>query len=255
MGADFLIRVLGPVDVVVESEERVVGGHHARKLLAALTISLNHAVPLDQLIEVLWGSEGPSTATSTVQSLVSRLRSLLGPAAIVRADHSYLLRAPPECVDAVRFERLVDAADAARHDPPRCRDLSAEALGLWRGVPFGDFAEEDPFRLDALRLDELRLVATELRLEADIGLGHGDLVVGELQSAVQEHPYRERLRHLLAAALAADGRRVEALRACDEFRQLLGTLGLEPGEELRSLEERIAAGSCVVLRERGGFRR
>jgi DNA-binding SARP family transcriptional activator len=155
-------------------------------------------------------------------------------------DHAYLLDVDLDDVDALRFERLVDEAVAHREEPEAARRLSHEALDLWRGIPFGDLADEEPFRLEALRLDQLRLAAMELRIEADIALGRSELVVGALEAAVEELPYREHLWHLLIDALAADGRRVEALRACDRLRRMLGEVGLVPGDELRRREARIA---------------
>jgi DNA-binding SARP family transcriptional activator len=203
-------------------------------------VSARHAVPVDQLAEVVWGAEPPPTGCETLQSHVSRLRRLLGAETIVMVDHAYLLDVAVEQVDALRFERLVDEAVAHRGQPETARDLTHEALGLWRGVPFGDLADEEPFRLEALRLDQLRSAAMELRIEADIALGRAELVVGALEAAVEESPYREHLWYLLIDALSAQERRVEALRTCDRLRTLLREVGLVPGEELRRREERIA---------------
>lgn len=100
-----------------------------------------------------------------------------------------------------------------------------------------------PFRLEVCRLDELRLAAMELSIEADLAMGHDELVVGDLESAVEEHTYRERLWFLLIEALAMGGRRVEALRRCAELRRVLGEVGIGPGDAIAELEQEILLGS------------
>ena len=243
MGQECRIRVLGPVDLVTAQGELAVGGRQIRATLGVLVVALGHAVPADHLLAVLWGDNPPDSALSSLQSYVSRLRHMLGSDAIHREDDTYTLLVEPGQVDAYRFERLIVDASETESSPQRRRDLCQEALQLWRGMPFGDLAEEDPFRLEALRLDELRMHAMELRLEADLALGHAGLVIGLLETAVEEYPYRERLWLLLIEALARDGRRVESLRTADRLRHVLGDVGLEPGAALVALEEEIHAGS------------
>ncbi len=239
-----MIRVLGPIDLLTASGPQTVGGRRIRAVLATLVVSAGRAVPIDSLIEVVWPRRAPRSAVNTVQSHISRLRRLMGAETIRTVDHAYLLHVAPAEVDALRFEDLLGSAMAHRDDPAQCRLECNAALDLWRGLPFGDLADDEPFRLEALRLDELRLATMELRIEADLALGHADLVVGALESAVEEHPYRERLWLLLIEAMAADGRRVEALRTCGRLRRILGDVGLEGTEALRALEDRVAAGTC-----------
>ena len=236
------VRVLGPIDVLVGESMIPVGGHQPRALLGALVVGAGHAVPTDTLQWVLWGDAPPAAAAETMQSYVSHLRRVVGADAVVRADHSYELSTELVDIDAIEFERLVRRADDLRGDPERCRPTCHEALHLWRGAPFGDLADDEAFRVEARRLDELRLAAMEIGLEADLTLGRHDLVVGELEAAVAEHPYREHLWLLLIDALAQGERRVEALRACRDLRRRLGDLGLGASTELAALEQRILAG-------------
>ena len=237
-----MIRVLGPIDVVTPDGAHSVGGRRPRALLGALVVSAGHAVAVDQLADVLWGEQPPASAANTLQSYVSDLRHLLGHDSVRRIDHSYQLDVGQVDIDVLEFQRTLRLADEAEHDPAerwrQCRD----ALGLWRGRPFGDLADEPPFALESYRLDELRMAAVELGLEAEIALGHHELVVGELESAVEEYPYRERLWLLLVKALALDDRRVEALRACTRLRRILGDVGLEIGAELAVVEQSILHG-------------
>ena len=239
-----MIRVLGPVDVTTPEGDIDVGGRRPQMVLGALVMSVGHTVSMDHLVDVVWAGDSPDHAVNTIQSYISRLRHVLGPDAIRSIDGGYLLDVRVDELDALQFERLV--RDAREQSDPECaRATCRRALRLWRGTPFGDLSREDPFRLEAIRLNELRLLAMELQLEAEISLGFCDLVVGELEAAVQENPYRERLWYLLIDALACDGRRVEALRACADLRRILGEVGLEGGAHLDVLEDRILAGDEV----------
>ena len=244
---DQIIRVLGPIDVLTPSGPVAVGGRQARAVLGALAIGAKHAVSVDHLHDVLWDDHPPASADNTLQSYVSHLRGLLGGAAIVSVDHSYELNVGVDDIDALVFERLVADAIESRDDPERCQRICRQALALWRGRPFGDLGDDEGFRVEAYRLDELRLLAMELALEADLMMGNDELVVGELESAVEEHPYRERLWYLLITALARCGRRVEALRACERLRLELAEVGLGPTDELTSLERDILAGNPLSI--------
>lgn len=233
-----LIRVLGPIEIAVGGFPRPVGGRHPRAVLAALVLGIGHAVPAEHLAAVVWGDDPPSTAHATLQTHVSNLRKCLGPAAIVFEDGAYVLRVPADKVDAVRFERLaIEAADVLPADPAEARRLCMEALGLWRGPPFGDLYDNEYVFLEAHRLDEMRIRTMELRLEADLALGRITHAAGLLEAAVNDHPYRERLWYLYISALAMDGRRVEALRAYRRLCAILGEAGLEPSRDLQQLEQ------------------
>jgi DNA-binding SARP family transcriptional activator len=239
MRCDDVIRVLGPIDVLTSGGARSVGGPNARRLLGALVIGAGRSVSSDHLQWSLWGEAPPGSAQSSLQTYVARLRHLLGPIAIERSDHSYRLAVERHQIDAIRFEDLLVSAPSPREDPRRCREVCTEGLELWRGDPFGDFVDDEPFRLESARLYELRLSMTELALECELVLGHADIVAAELESAVEEFPYRERLWYLLIEALTRDDRRVEALRACRRLRDELAATGLQPGEMLTRVEEEI----------------
>lgn len=233
-----LIRVLGPIEITVNGLCRPVAGRHPRAVLVALVLGVGHAVPVDHLAAVVWGDDPPPTAHATLQTHVSHLRKCLGEHHLLFEEGAYVLAVPPEAIDAVRFERLsIEAADVLDSDPARARRLSMEALGLWRGAPFGDLYDDEFVNLEARRLDEMRIRTMELRLEADLALGRIAHAAGLLESAVADHPYRERLWYLLISALAMDGRRVEALRAYQRLCGILAEAGLEPSQDLRELEQ------------------
>ena len=232
-----LVRVLGPVDAVSTTGVIAIASRLERKLLAALALSARHAVPSSVLADILWGDDPPPSRSKTLHAYVSRLRQALGPGRVISEDSSYMLLVHKHELDALVFEELVAQAADVRQQPELCREACRSALSLWRGVAFGTFADEDPFRLEAIRLDEMRLFVVELQLESEIALGHHEMTVGSLQALAQEYPYRERIWELLVTALVRCGRRVEALRACGALRGVLGDVGLEPTPLIARLEE------------------
>jgi DNA-binding SARP family transcriptional activator len=239
MGCDITIRLLGPIDVLTPAGPKSVGGAHARALVGALALAGGRSVSIDQLCRALWGDALPSSAESSLQTYVWRLRRLLGHDTLVAVDHSYQLNIRRKQIDALQFEDLLVEATDIRSDHQRCAELCHAGLSLWRGPPFGELGDDEPFQLEATRLDELRLTAIELLLEAEVALGHHGIAAAELECAVREHPYRERMWYLLIDALRLDGRRVEALRACRGLRRSLAEVGVEPTTDLAAIESQI----------------
>jgi predicted ATPase/DNA-binding SARP family transcriptional activator len=237
------VRLLGPVELRIDGREVALGGSRQRALLALLALRPGHVVPADELVEELWAGDPPDGADTTLRSYVSRLRrSLERTASIERTDRGYVLHVPVEDVDALAFERLVrDGGESlARGARRRARDELAGALALWRGRPFGELGGEGALSLAMERLQELRLLAVERRIEADLALGQAAEVVDELEALVREHPFRERLWNHLMLALYRVGRQADALAAYHRARAALDEhLGIEPGEELQALEAAI----------------
>ena len=154
-----------------------------------------------------------------MQNAVSRLRRLLGKAAIETRAPGYVLRVEPGAIDARRFERLVHEA---RPLPPAERSAGLrDALGLWRGSPFADLGFDSFLQAEVARLDELRLTALEDRIEAEIELGRQDDVIPDAAPLAAQHADRERLCRLLMLALARAGRQQEALDAYEATRRAL----------------------------------
>jgi DNA-binding SARP family transcriptional activator len=234
----FEFRILGPLEVEGESGPIALGGQKQRALLAALLLEAGRVVATDRLIDLLWGEEAPKTATTSLQNSISRLRKELGAEVLETRAPGYLLRVAPEQVDARRFELLMQ--DARRAGAEERRELLERALELWRGPALADFAFEQFAQAEIRRLEELRLVAQEERVEADLELGrHGD-VVGELEALVREHPLRETLCRQLMLALYRSGRQAEALDAYQRARsRFVEELGIEPGPELKRIQAEI----------------
>src|SRR3954451_8636242 len=221
-------RILGPLEVSDGGRAVALGGGKQRSLLAILLQQPNAVVSTDHLLAELWGDAPPASADKSIHVYVSRLRKELGPDRLITRPPGYALRVDPSELDLVKFERL------------RAEGRPHQALALWRGPAFDDLAYEPCVQAERARLEELRLVTLEERIDADLTSGrHADLV-GELEEVIAEHPLRERLRGQLMLALYRSARQAEALQAYRMARrELASELGLEPGGELRRLERAI----------------
>jgi len=244
--------VLGPLEVVGDAGPLELGAPKHRALLALMLLEPGRVVSVDRLIEQLWTGEPPAGATSTLQAYVSNLRRVLEPGRRPGAPASVLVTRPPgyaldvtaEQVDALRFERAVQAAIAANdaQDVDEAARLLQGALALWRGQPFADVAFEPWAQAECERLNETHLVALETLLTVELARGRHASVVIEAERLSKEHPVRERFREIQMLALYRSGRQAEALRAYQEARDtLVEELGIEPGPSLRALEDRILA--------------
>jgi DNA-binding SARP family transcriptional activator/ABC-type transport system substrate-binding protein/streptogramin lyase len=235
-------RILGPLEVQDEGRLAPLGGTRQRAVLAILLLHRGEVLSLDRLVDELWGEQPPDTATQTVQVYISRLRKELGQGAVRTRGHGYIMDVEPDQLDAATFERLTtEGRDAlARGEAGNASELLREALGLWRGPPLGDLAYEAFAQSHVARLEELRLVALEHRIEADLALWEHAMLVPELETLVRKHPSRERFWAQLILALYRSGRQAKALeRYRDARRALIEELGLEPGRELKELERAI----------------
>ena len=234
-------RLLGPLEVVHGGEAVPARGQKKRALLARLLLDANRTVSVDALVDALWGEDVPPTAVKMVHIYVSQLRKELPDGSLHTRPPGYVLETGSDAVDLLRFSRLCAEARAAFGDGDAA--LAAErlrgALALWRGPALAEFSE--PFAAaEAVHLEELRLLALEDRIDADLALGRHADVVGELQSLVAAHSLRERPRRALMLALYRAGRHAEALSTYHHLRgALLGELGIEPSAALRELQVRI----------------
>jgi DNA-binding SARP family transcriptional activator len=241
----FDFRILGPLEVEGPAGSVAVGGLRQRALLAVLLLNSGRVVGTDRLVDQVWGESAPKTATTSLHNAISRLRRELGPDVLATQAPGYVLRIKPEQVDANRFESQLRAARRAAPEA-RC-DLIESALRLWRGPALAEFTFEPFAGPEIRRLEELRVVALEERIEADLELGrHGD-VVGELEGLVREHPLRETFRRQLMLALYRSGRQAEALDTYQDARaRFVDELGIEPGPELKRLQAEILRHEAAI---------
>ncbi|MGR6322266.1 AfsR/SARP family transcriptional regulator [Micromonospora soli] len=255
--APLRFALLGPQRAWYADRPLDLGPGKQRAVLAVLLLSAGRPVPTGQIVDAVWPEEPPANGPNVVQKYVAGLRRVLEPdrsprtpgQVLTLTDAGYLLRIPPEAVDAVRFERGVHRA-RQRHAEGRTDEALAEltgALEQWQGEPFTGFA--GPYFDSARhRLVELRAVALETRAELALESGRHRELVGELVELVAEFPVRERLRHQLMLALYRSGRQAEALAAYREFAGLLREeYGIEPGEALQALHGRMLRSDPALI--------
>ena len=237
------IGLLGPLQVRDETGRPVhVGGRQLRVLLTLLALNAGRVVPVASLAGELWPDDPPGNPGNALQTLVSRLRAELRQAGagdvIESYPAGYRLAVPPEAVDVMAFEELAaqgrraladgDAGQAAR--------VLRDALLAWRGMPLADAAGSDFAEATAARLTELRSSVLADRIEADLALGEGASLVGELRVLLSADPLAERPRAQLMRALYAAGRQAEAIAAYHEGRELLADqLGVDPSAQLEQV--------------------
>ncbi|MEV0149015.1 MULTISPECIES: BTAD domain-containing putative transcriptional regulator [unclassified Nonomuraea] len=254
MAADMVaFRVLGPVEAY-EDDELDLGGLRQRAVLARLLVARGQVVPVDTLLYDLWDDDTAKGAQSGLQVYISRLRRVLEPGRprggpnrlLVTVASGYALRVAPDQVDALTFEQLVRAAGEhlEEADPQSARGRLHKALGLWRGTPYSDFADQPWAEAEVHRLTELRLVARERHADTGLRLGLHAETVPDLEALTTEHPLREEGWRLLALGLYRCGRQGDALAALRRARGILADeLGIDPGPALRKLESDILAQS------------
>jgi predicted ATPase/DNA-binding SARP family transcriptional activator len=233
--------VLGPVEVVTDDGlATAVTSPSQRTVLAVLIARANQVVPLDELVDAVWGDEPPPTAVHSLRTYVSRLRALTGPALAGRAG-GFALDVAPDQIDAGRFEARVAVASSA--SPGQAVERLREALDLWRGPAFCDCADVDAVRSEAIRLDECRRAAREALAGALLESGQVADAVGAAEALVTDEPLREEAWSVLVRALTAAGRSAEALRAYQRACEALAEVGLEPSAVLRRAEASVLAGA------------
>jgi predicted ATPase/DNA-binding SARP family transcriptional activator len=251
-------RVLGPVQVLEDGRELVLGGPKQRALLAELLLHVGIVLPRDHLVDALWGERPPSSARSSLQVYVHGLRRVLGAERIETHGTGYRVRVAPDELDVSRFERLLDAAERslAEGRPGDAAEDLERALSLWSGPALADVADQPVAQAAAPRLEELRLRALELRNDARLALGEHVSIVPDLEVLVAVQPYRERLREQLVLALYRSGRQQEALDAYRAAREaLVEELGIEPGPALQALEGAVLRQDAELAAPRTPLRR
>ncbi|WP_370936110.1 BTAD domain-containing putative transcriptional regulator [Amycolatopsis sp. cg13] len=227
--------VLGPLAVWDEAGALVtVPEAKVRALLATLLAHDGGPVAADRLIQDLWGDHPPGKPAGALQAKVSQLRRIVGRDGVERQPAGYRLRI--EHSDAAQFRDLVTQARATA-DPRARAERFAEALALWRGEAFADFADEEFTRSAAYRLAELQLAAVEEQAAAQVEAGDY-AAADDLTDVIARNPLREGLRAAQMRALYLCGRQSEALASYADLRtRLAEELGVDPSPELRALYE------------------
>lgn len=263
------VRVLGTSQVALGDDPAAtvdVGARKPRSVLAALALRLGSDVPPDALVRLVWGEGAPRGAHGTLHSYLSGVRRVLEPGlgprekprVLLTSDHGYRLALGREQVDAHRFadevrtlhRQLAPLAGQLTTGPgadwPTRAEISQhvdrveELLGLWTGEAYADLPGEPEVVLERTSLDQLRIDAEEARVLGLLALGEHAVVVAATEEATARYPLRERVWALHALALTRSGRQAEALAALRHIRSVLADeLGLDPGQELRDLEQAV----------------
>jgi predicted ATPase/DNA-binding SARP family transcriptional activator len=242
-------RILGRLEVVDGGRDRTPRRPKQRALLALLLLRAGATVSADEVADALWDGAPPPAARNAIQGHIATLRKLLGHERIATHDGAYRLALAEDELDAHRFERLL--GEARGLEAQERVAVLRDALALFRGEPLEDFRYDGFAAAEAARITELRLLALEERIDAELALGRHERLVPELETLVREAPLRERLWGQLCLALYRSGRQADALAAHGRAREALDELGLQPGVELQRLQRRILQ-QDATLDLRGG---
>ncbi|GAA3157836.1 AfsR/SARP family transcriptional regulator [Nonomuraea salmonea] len=243
-------RVLGTVQVLDGGQAVPVASRRQEQLLALLVCRAGRAVTTETLIDELWPERaGPATGKN-LQVLVHRLRRTLGdPGRVVLDRSGYRLRAQVQEVDAWHFTDLAEHGQSAlrRHDAAGAADLLGRALALWRGPAFSGLTEVGALADAAALLERQRRQALTARMDAEMALGRHAEIVPEAAALLAEDPLDEPVAARLMTALHHSGQRKEALEVYRRTRAVLvRELGVEPGPQLRGLEQAILRGDAEI---------
>ncbi|MEV5575521.1 AfsR/SARP family transcriptional regulator, partial [Spirillospora sp. NPDC052269] len=237
------ILLLGPIEAWRGGDRLQLGGVKQRTLLAGLALRAGRPVSSDRIITWLWGEEPPTTAVQQLHKQISHLRALLRPGSIERHAQGYTLHVESDELDLAMMETAAKAGRAllAEGRFQEAAERFRAALLTWRGRSISDAAPG--LSSDGHFLEERRLAAALEWADAELILGGSAELVARLRLLVAEHPYQERLWAQLILAFYRAGRVADALGSYEECRAVLADgLGLDPGVELRRLQQAILEG-------------
>jgi predicted ATPase/DNA-binding SARP family transcriptional activator len=247
------LRLLGPLEALVDGAPAAIGGQRPRALLAVLALSAGTGVTTERLIDTIWDGTPPAGAANSVQVYVSRLRKALrvpDQSVLRSVSGGYLLDVPRDAVDVLHFERLAAAGHDAilDGDPAAAARLLADALSLWRGPALADLEGTAAAGLVA-RLEARRLATRMDLVDAEIALGQHTRAIPELEELVQVHPLDEGLVRRLMTALYLSGRQGDALAAYTAAAgRLADELGVDPGPDLQQAHRQVLRHELTLVR-------
>jgi len=246
-------KVLGPLELRTPRGDGVPRGPKVRQVLALLAMQANRTLEVDALVEELWGCDPPRTAVNTVRTHLYHLRRILegeeagvaGTELLVTEHSGYRLQIEPDQLDLHRFQQYTDEGRALWRDgcAEEAADVLGRALALWRGRCLTNIDHGRLLSAHVSRLNEQRIGALQLRIEADLAVGRHHELVAELRDLSMTHQLDEWFHARLMTALQRCGRRGDALRVFSSLRRVLNEeLGVEPSPELQRLQGDVLAG-------------
>ena len=239
-GETSLVRLLGPVDAVIDTVPAAMTGFRRKAVLAVLALHEGEIVGVDRITNVVWSDSAGATSVNTVQSHVSYLRNVLGArTAILARPPGYLLNLGRDATDVAIARRLVEQSDRHTDAEQRASVLRA-ALAMWRGQPLIDVRGSAWLDEQARLLEQLRWQAEHALIGARLALGETASLIGELERLIAAHPFDEQLHGQLMLALYRSGRQADALGVYRRLRRALAdALGIDPNHSLRDMESAI----------------
>ena len=261
--AQLYFAALGPLEVRAGAQAVDLGPPLRRALLGLLLRAAPHAVTVERLIDELWPAEPPNDPMRNLQVHVAALRKVLaacdgGEALLVTVGKAYRLAVVPDQVDLARFDSSLERARAAyvAGDVIAVETAAQEALCLWRGEAWADLRHLPALDQVAVGLDERRLDAVALRAEALLQQGRHRELAPELEEVVRRNPLREDLVAQLVLALHRSGRQADALAELARLRDTkVEEIGLEPGQGLLDLQQRVLADDPTLLVDDAALRK
>jgi DNA-binding SARP family transcriptional activator len=245
-------KILGGLEMVHGGRSLAPSPPKVRRVLALLLVRANTTVHPDSIISELWGTSPPRSAVTTVQTYIYHLRKMFmaegidptGDDLLATELPGYVLRMEPDALDSDVFERLADEGGRLLKTghPDRAAGLLGEALDMWSGPALANVSLGRSLEAHVVRLEERRVHALQMRIQADLELGKNREVTAELRSHVSTYPLDEVFHGQLIQALARSGRRGDALDAYQDARLTLQEqLGLDPSPDLQQLQREILA--------------
>jgi len=245
---EFLL--LGTLEVRRSGKPLQLGGLRQRALIALLCLRPGAVLTVDELADRLWGEHPPTSVRHMVEVYVSKLRKVVGPGVLITRPPGYVLEADPNCLDVTRFELFLTRGREALSQGELETAVAElkQGLDLWRGPALADFTYESFAQAEIARLDDLRRLAEDEWIEAQLLLGRAEGLVGSIEALVVAEPLRERRHAQLMRALWRAGRQADALAAYRRAREtLVGELGIEPGPDLHAVHAAILNQDETVL--------
>lgn len=238
---DLRFGLLGPVSAQRDGTEVPLGGVKQRGILAALLARYGQVASAGALIEDVWGPEAPASAPQMVKVIISRLRAVLGDAAVIRTGQGgYRIDIERDQLDVLQAKAALEDAWSAAVPAEQRAERCARALALWRGEPLADLVGLPLLETVAPPLTELHRSLFDARMAALLEAGAYEQVLIESRAAITQRPFDDTAHGHLMHAMYLAGRQADALGVYADYRaRLVDELGVAPGPWLVDLHGRL----------------
>jgi TolB-like protein/Flp pilus assembly protein TadD len=228
----FQLSLLGGFDLRGPAGPIEVPSKKLSGLLAFLACTAPRAHSRDELMTLFWGSHFEPQARQNLRQALTRLRRLLDEGALFANAETVSLRPGVLACDVAQFETLLCQGT---------RDALKAAVSLYRGRLLPDVAIPEGAWTEwcgvlRQRLEDLALDAMVRLAALDLQAGSHEEALRVAKRAVEVSSLREDAHRVIMQALAAGGRRADALKHYEELATLLKhELAVEPDPKTRAL--------------------